>query len=338
LPATDSIVLIAVDGVRWQDVFLGVDRSMAEAEAIDESFMLPADRLLPNIFRRVIPRGVAIGAPGYGAPMRASGPNHVSLPGYMELLSGSATTCTENDCKTVPAPTIVDAFRDHFGPEGGAVGVITSWERIERAAAADARGIVMSTGRTGGATREAIRSDPVAAELLDVGSEVGPYPGHGDYRPDFYTAALALRFLWTRRPRFMFVGLGDTDEWAHQDNYEAYLQSMRFADTFVGNVLDTLEMMGSWGARTTVIVTTDHGRSNDFTGHGRSVESGRVWMVARGGSVPALGYVRSPEERHLADIAPTIRSLAGLPERDGGGHVLAEMLLPNGSIEAVASR
>ena len=150
-------------------------------------------------------------------------------------------------------PTIVDAFRDAYQSEGGAVGVITSWERIERAAAVHSHGVVMSTGRTGGATRDSLRSDPALSDLLDVGSDVGPYPGNGDYRPDYYTAAIALRFLSTRRPRFLFVGLGDTDEWGHQDNYEAYLQSMRFADSFVGNVLDTLETMGSFGARTTIV-------------------------------------------------------------------------------------
>lgn len=325
-PQTESIVLVAVDGVRWQDVYVGVDRELAEAEAIPEAFMLPPERLLPNLHQRVIANGVALGAPGHGAAMRASGPNHVSLPGYLEMLGGAAPEdCTSNDCPATRRPTIADAFRDAYGPEGGAVGVITSWETIERAAATDTRGIALSNGRTGGATRDTLRSDAVIADLLDVGAEVGPYPGGGDYRPDYYTAAIALRYLWARRPRFLFIGLGDTDEWGHQDNYEAYLQALRFADAFVGNILDTLEMMGTYGSRTTVIVTTDHGRSNDFTGHGRSHESGQVWLMATGGGVPALGFVDSPRERRLADIDPTIRSLVGLTPRSDGGSVLAEV-------------
>jgi hypothetical protein len=41
---------------------------------------------------------------------------------------------------------------------------------------------------------ESLRADPVLSELLDVAADVGPHPGHGDYRPDFYTAAVALRY------------------------------------------------------------------------------------------------------------------------------------------------
>ncbi|MFW5741524.1 MAG: alkaline phosphatase family protein [Myxococcota bacterium] len=336
---TESVVLIALDGVRWQDVYVGVDRGMAEAEGIPEAFILPADQLLPNIHHRVIARGVALGAPGHGAPMRASGPNHLSLPGYMEMLSGVVPeTCRDNNCPPTRTPTLVDAFRDAVGPEGGHVGVVTSWETIERAAAVDSRGIALSTGRTGGKTRETLRSDPVLSDLLDVGAQVGPHPGHGDYRSDYYTAAVALRYLSTRRPRFLFVGLGDTDEWGHQDNYEAYLQSLRFADTFVGSVLDTLEMLGTYGTRTTVIVTADHGRSDDFVGHGRSPESGRVWLVATGGVIPAVGYVDAPRERRLADVAPTIRSLVGLPDPNGDGDVLAELFEPVAAGAAVAQR
>jgi len=328
-PLTESVIVVAIDGVRWQEVFEGVERSMAEAEAIPEAFILPPHRLLPNLHGRVFARGVVLGAPGKGPEMRASGPNHISLPGYMEIFGGAPSSdCSSNECPATRRKTVVDAFRDAYAPQGGSVGVISSWEKIERAAVTDPTGVALSTGRTGGATRESLRSDPVLSELLDVAADVGPHPGHGDYRPDYYTAAVALRYLWARRPRFLFVGLGDTDEWAHMDNYEAYLQSLRFADTFVGSVLDTLEMMGSYGARTTLIVTTDHGRSRDFVGHGKSVESGRVWMAAVGGRVPALGAVESGGERRLADIAPTVMTLVGLPPKIGSGAVLAEVIHP----------
>ncbi len=47
------MIVVAIDGVRWQEVFEGVERSMAEAEAIPEAFILPPHRLLPNLRMRI---------------------------------------------------------------------------------------------------------------------------------------------------------------------------------------------------------------------------------------------------------------------------------------------
>jgi hypothetical protein len=40
-----------------------------------------------------------------------------------------------------------------------------------------------------------------------------------------------------------------------------------------------------------------------------------VWLVARGGSIAARGFVHETRERRLSDLAPTIRVLLGL-DRD----------------------
>ena len=68
----------------------------------------------------------------------------------------------------------------------------------------------------------------------------GAGPGWLDYRRDRYTAALALEYLVATRPRLLFVGLGDTDEYAHRDDYPRYLDSLRAADQFVGELMTTL--------------------------------------------------------------------------------------------------
>src|SRR5581483_9484330 len=94
------------------------------------------------------------------------------------------------------------------------------------------------------------------------------------------------------QPRFAFIGLGDTDEHAHRDDYAGYLESLRAADRFVGQLLATLAQLGEYGAETAVIVTTDHGRAANFSSHGAGApESQRVWLVAGGAGLraPARG-------------------------------------------------
>jgi arylsulfatase A-like enzyme len=209
------------------------------------------------------------------------------------------------------------------------VSVIASWPGILRAAARHPERLVVSAGRRGGSTRSFLRYDPLSTELLEAAERETPYPGHGDFRPDRYTAALALRYLRTQRPRFLFVGLGEPDAYAHRGLYRDYLVSLRQADAVVGEIDELLAELQRQGYPTTLFVTTDHGRSRGFTGHGaKTPESARVWLVASGAGIRARGMVESTTERRLADVAPTIRHLAGLqtePSTDAG-RVITELV------------
>jgi len=313
-PQTSAIVLVVLDGVRWQEVFGGVDPSLAKAQGFRAEEVVDAPHLMPTLHNVLIAHGVALGAPGYGPEMRATGPNYVSLPGYNEILGGrTAKHCLDNDCPFTREPTVADelARLDLNRPRDSAV--ISSWESIERAASAGGPDVVISAGRHHGRNLEEMRSNDEERALLDQGAGVGTAPGGGDFRPDRFTAEIALRYLERESPRFLFIGLGEPDEYAHQGNYRGYLASLRAADDTLGQLMDTLGRMGEQGQHTSVFVTTDHGRSSSFRDHGGfAPESGRVWLVASGGGVPETGPVRSFEPHRLADIAPTMRALMGL--------------------------
>jgi hypothetical protein len=323
------VVLVALDGVRWQDVFQGVERSRAAEQGMDDNEIVGPKDLVPNLHRLSSIEGTAVGSPESCSSFEATGPNFLSLPGYAEMLSGrSPTACPDNECSATTEATLVDQIRASSSVDSGDVAVISSWERIERVATAHPAEIVMSTGRTHGMSRSRLRFDRQASDLLDRGSEVGPWPGQDDFRPDRYTAAIALHYLARQKPRFLFLGLGDTDEFAHANDYRGYLGALRHADAVIGQLVTTLDEMGSRGFRTTLLITADHGRSADFKNHGRSApESGRVWLIAAGGGVPKR---RPPScgARRLADIAPSIRALMHLPpdKAAGAGQPIADLL------------
>ncbi len=333
-PASDSsrtVVLVALDGVRWQDVFEGVDGALADRYHVPAEERLDATHLLPNLSRLMTTDGAAVGAPGAGAPMEASGPNFVSLPGYMELLTGrSDSGCTSNDCSRVPFSTVAeDVVRDGLGTAA----IITSWEEIDRAAAAYPGHVLATTGRHGGAGRAAFLADPAISHLMDLGARASAEPGHDDFRPDVYTAAIARVFLASAKPAFLFVGLGETDEYGHRDDYRGYLRALREADTEIGYLDETVSWLNATGHPATLFVTTDHGRSNAFTSHGREYpESARVWLVASGAGIEARGRVTSFRRRHLSDVSQTIRSVIGIDPIDSphAGDVLSELGLGPG--------
>jgi phosphopentomutase/2,3-bisphosphoglycerate-independent phosphoglycerate mutase family metalloenzyme len=282
-----------------------------------------------------------LGAPGQGPEMRATGPNYVSLPGYTEILTGrTATRCRDNACPAVALPTLADELSPQGAARDGApwgdtprtpgrAAVIASWESLERAASSGSGRVVVSAGRHAGRDLDAMRADETEKALLEEASRASAAPGEADFRPDRFTADIALRYLVTRTPRFLFIGLGEPDEYAHQNNYRAYLDSLRAADRTLARLVDALGQMGERGKKTSIFVTTDHGRSNAFRDHGGfAPESGRVWLVASGGGVAEKGLLRSQEPHRLADIAPTMRVLLGLaPDvREDAGRVIGEAL------------
>jgi hypothetical protein len=296
----DPVVLVAIDGVRWQEIFDGTDRSWWKGEP------RTGVELAPHLHALAHDRGAAVGAPGYGF-IAATGPHFVSLPGYTEMLTGRASlACRDNDCEPVATPTVLDEAH----AAGARVAAFASWERLERAASSRPGAFYVSCGQS---------------EPMD------PTPGHGAYRPDRATAELALQYLEETRPDVLFLGLGDPDEHAHRGDYAGYLSAIRRADDVLGRLSSTLARMGERGARTHVIVTADHGRSADFKDHGGfAPESARVWLVASGPRIAARGWIASPRDRALADVAPTLRLLLGLrADRDAhAGRPLDELFAP----------
>ncbi|MBI5535548.1 MAG: sulfatase-like hydrolase/transferase [Deltaproteobacteria bacterium] len=326
-----AFVLIAIDGVRSDEVFDGVNPAFAAAHGLRDSEMVGPDQLMPHLHRILRTNGVALGAPGHGPEIRSSGPAWCSLPGYQEIFTGHPVPdCRNNSCPAVARATLADEFAalSCSGPRG--VAVISSWETIERAGAANPSAVVMSTGRNHGMTREKLMDDPALRDWLLAGERAKAFPGQDDYRPDRFTAGLGVQYLRAVRPRFLFLGLGDPDEHAHHNDYRAYLQSLRDSDQVIGQVASVLRDMERDGVSTTLVITTDHGRSRNFTGHGAGApESGRVWLVVAGSRVLRTGRVEARRERYLADIAPTLRAMAGLaPDfTAGAGSVMDELFL-----------
>ncbi len=322
-----AAVVIVLDGARWQDVLMGIDGDLAREAGLDPRSA--NEPTMPRLSELARTRGAVFGAPSSGTVIAASGPNFVSLPGYTEILGGHPpSACDSNQCPATVRPTFVDEVRA-ASESAREVAVFSSWADLVRVATVHPETLVVSGGRSLRDGDAILREDPAMADLLDRGASALPWPGEGDFRPDRFTAPLATRYLEVTRPRFLFLSLGEPDEYAHRGDYAGYLESLRFADDAIARIIDVLDRAGNGGRRTTVYVTADHGRAFDFRDHGgKWPESARSWLVAIGDGVGARGAIEGRSLRHLADIAPTARAWLGLPADPAldAGRAIAELL------------
>lgn len=268
-----AVYLITVDGTRWQDIF-GPDARFR----------------MPNLYSNFVDKGMAVGR---DSQFVASGWNHVSLPGYLEITRGHPSTdCNDNYCRPKPLGTTVTDFFQSSA-------VFAGWDEIALTFT-QKPDTVFNIGRH-------LRS-PAWKSLKLRDNQWFPEYFSETYRSDAMTTQVAMD--WQALPktgmtRFVWVSLGDTDEWAHAGDRRHYILSLNDADITIGKLMASVPT----NEDATFIVTADHGRSDpDWTAHGDAA-SGRLWLMMTGVGVPARGWVTYDTTRSLSDVLPTIRTL-----------------------------
>ena len=100
---TKNLILVTADGLRWQDLFTGIDpllmnqkdAGMTETGAPELRDLLwkpdPGERrlaLLPYFWGTLAPSGVVLGNVTKGSSVQVTNRYRVSYPGYSEILTG----------------------------------------------------------------------------------------------------------------------------------------------------------------------------------------------------------------------------------------------------------
>ena len=117
----------------------------------------------------------------------------------------------------------------------------------------------------------------------------------------------------------LLVALDETDDWAHGDRYDRFLEGMMFADSFLAELWDFLQSSTQYRDKTTLILTTDHGRGNtpeDWTDHGDVPGAEDIWIAVIGPDTPDVGEVSNSEIVYQNQTAATLLSFLGLDYRE----------------------
>jgi hypothetical protein len=317
----DNVVLVTIDGLRWQEVFHGADNALMDAKKGGVRDLLATRRrfwrgeagarrevLLPFLWGTVAPQGQVFGDPEQRAAARVTNTHWFSYPGYNELLAGHADPRIDSNAnRPNPNVTVLD-FLNQRDPFRGRVAVFSGWAVHEGIVNPERSGAFVHAGwkapREGDADRVAVLSALYA-------SLPRQWP---DFAYDALTFQTALLHLRERQPRVLYLALGETDEWAHARRYDLYLDMAQRADEMVAELWRTLQGMPQYAGRTALVITVDHGRGRtpeDWTDHKKEVPGAdEVWIAAMGPGIAARG-VRVEVEVTLAQVAATLAALLG---------------------------
>ena len=321
---TKTVVLIVSDGLRWQEVFTGADPllldptnggSWMEEGALKHKFWRdsPDERrriLFPFIWGTVAKQGQIFGNQTKGSIAHVTNGRAFSYPGYNEMTVGFPDAKIDRN-EFGPNPNMNVFEWLNKSPEfAGRVAVYGTWKIFDDIFNKARSHLPTQTGWTTPPATGNAAKDAVLARLYDTTTRFD--------EEDVFNAFLQiplLDYVRTGKPRVLFVGYGETDNWAHQGRYDLVLDSAQRTDGFIAELWNTMQSMPQYKDTTTFIITADHGRGSgpvEWKEHGVEEKgSENVWIAVIGPDTAPLGERSKLGPITQAQIAATVAAFVG---------------------------
>ena len=337
----ENVILVTLDGLRWQEVFGGAVDSMIMNKDLtkDQEFILSKfqadsrakarEKLLPWFWSTVASEGQLYGNRWSANKMTCTNRFWFSYPGYNEILTGYSDPEIDSNQKNYNQNKTVLEWL-HEKPEFvGKVAAFASWDVFPYIINDIRSGIHVNAGFSKAKANYLTYTEQLLNDLQDQ----IPSPW-ATVRLDAFTHNFMMEYLKKYHPRVVYISYGETDDFAHDGRYDHYLKSAHQTDKWLGELWDFLQSDLFYSNKTTLIITTDHGRGTspmtEWKGHGTSViGSNEIWAAAIGPNVPALGEVKKDELLLQSQIAKTVAKMLGY-EYEGGkyeaGKIISSMI------------
>lgn len=311
-----NLILVTLDGVRWQEVFGGVDQELIGDERYTENPELMEEtywreqrderreELFPFLWSVVASQGVIIGDRSRDSFMEVTNPWWFSYPGYNEILTGSVDPAIDSNAKNWNSnKTFLEVLNGMTGFQNSVM-AFGSWDVFPYIFNTQRSGLPVNAGfdiATNAMTERAVWLNEVSAEAPRLWKSV---------RVDFITHGYAMEALKSQHPRVIYISYGETDDFAHDNSYDRYIDAAHRTDMMLAKLWNWLQSDSFYRGRTTLIIATDHGRGETPDGwpHHASIPgavklgienapdgvpgSDQIWFAAIGPGIPARGLLR----------------------------------------------
>jgi hypothetical protein len=320
---TQNIFIITTDGYRWQELFNGADSAILfnPAYVKDTATMggmywsddpeIRRKLLMPFTWNYIASKGQLWGNRNYGNEVSVSNPYRFSYAGYNEILTGYADpSIIANAPRKNPNENILSYLNTILGFENK-VEAFGSWKLFSY--------IIKGMKEKGrlNAGYQAVEGDSLSLIETAV-NEIQAFSEsrHLPTRSDLLTFTLATERIQKKHPRVVFIGFGETDEFAHRGQYDKYLQQANTFDKLIADLWAMIQQDDFYRNKTTLLITTDHGRGRkpgQWKVHGPLTGgSQETWLMQLGPNILPLGEVKQKAAISSDELAQTVAHYLGV--------------------------
>ncbi len=317
-----NLFIITTDGFRWQELYTGADSLLINNEKYtqdtstlkalywSDNAMDRRKKLMPFFWNIIAAKGQLYGNRHEGNRVNTSNFYSSSYPGYNELLTGTTDMrIYSNDKKLNPNINLLEylAAQDSFRNK---VAAFSSWNLFPYILNQRRNGLPVNSGY------ENIEDTDLSAAEINVNSLNEIIKDNKSTRHDRLSFMAAKSWLEKNHPRVLFLGLGETDEFAHSSRYDLYLQQAHEVDAMIAELWHWVQTTPGYKDNTVFIITTDHGRGADtgnWNVHGILVKgSSQTWMACLGPGVEPLGEVKEEQQMYTRQLPALMGSVLGI--------------------------
>lgn len=268
LPVNGNLFIITIDGFRWQEIFNGADPVLlADPEYTpDNGFMTTIyggntneerrKKLLPFFWNILSAQGQLYGNRNIDNKVNNANIYSISYPGYNEIFTGTTDINISDNHKNKNPNINILEYLNSKPLFAGKVAAFTSWDVFPYILNTERNNMVINSGYA-----DHLSYGSIEEALINKVQEESVFEKTGT-RHDELTFLTAKEYVRKNQPRVVFMGLGETDEFAHQKRYDLYLEQANKTDHMIAELWHWVQTTPGYKDNTTFIITTDHGRGS----------------------------------------------------------------------------
>ncbi|HTS43436.1 MAG TPA: hypothetical protein VMH01_03495 [Puia sp.] len=317
---TENLIIVTMDGMRWQEVFGGVDAAImgdkrfthdsaeVKKEFWSDNIIDRRAKLFPFLWSTIAVHGQLYGDRNNGSEVNNANRYKFSYPGYNEIFTGYPDSAVNSNDKILNKNRNVLEFINSQNGFAGKVAVFSTWDVFP---------YILNKWRSGiyvNSDVDTLKFDNTQLQLINDMQFLTAKPIGS--RPDLLTYFAGHEYLKAYKPKVLYIAFDETDDFAHMGEYDLYLGSAHAEDGMLADLWKTVQSMPEYKDRTTLIVTCDHGRGDkikaQWRDHGEKVEdAGHIWIAVMGPDTKPMGEIKTISPLYQQQIAPTLAALLG---------------------------
>ena len=317
-----NLFIITIDGFRWQEIFTGADASLINdtghtQDTATMKMLYWADnemerrqKLMPFFWNILAKKGQLYGNRNFDNKVNTANIYTFSYPGYNEIFTGNTDLLVSSNKKKQNKNVNVLEWLDTKEEFKGKVVAFTSWDVFPYILNEERNGMMINSGY------ENINDESISEKqsLINKVQSDAVY-NKGGTRQDLLTFLTAKEYIQQHQPKVMFLGLGETDEYAHSGRYDLYLEQANKVDRMLAELWHWVQTTPGYKDNTSFIITTDHGRGSrdkNWSSHSSFIRgSSQTWLALIGPTIEPLGEMKEDMQLYQAQMAETIAALMG---------------------------